>query len=119
MWRRLNLDFIICPGFGCQAVKHTFAEHTTLAAAYNFIWNLLETPTGSIPITRVKEEEQRYPKTYSDPINDHMTESALGSVGLPVGIQVVGLPNQDEKVLGLMKVLEGAFPFYKQNAYPK
>lgn len=48
-----------------------------------------------------------------------MTESALGSVGLPVGIQVVGLPNQDEKVLGLMKVLEGAFPFYKQNAYPK
>jgi Asp-tRNA(Asn)/Glu-tRNA(Gln) amidotransferase A subunit family amidase len=27
-------------------------------------------------------------------------------VGLPVGIQVVGLPFQEEKILGLMKLIE-------------
>ena len=28
-----------------------------------------------------------------------------GTAGLPVGIQVVGLPWKDEEVLGLMKVI--------------
>jgi ubiquinone/menaquinone biosynthesis C-methylase UbiE len=41
MWRHHNLDLLICPGFGSQAVKHGYSEDTTLAACYTFVWNLL------------------------------------------------------------------------------
>jgi Asp-tRNA(Asn)/Glu-tRNA(Gln) amidotransferase A subunit family amidase len=34
-----------------------------------------------------------------------LKETAKGSAGLPVGIQVIGLPFEDEKVLGFMKML--------------
>jgi Asp-tRNA(Asn)/Glu-tRNA(Gln) amidotransferase A subunit family amidase len=33
------------------------------------------------------------------------------SVGLPVGVQVIGLPFEEEKVLGLMKFIEREIQF--------
>jgi Asp-tRNA(Asn)/Glu-tRNA(Gln) amidotransferase A subunit family amidase len=35
-----------------------------------------------------------------------LTESAKGTVGLPVGVQIIGLPYAEEKVLGLMKAID-------------
>lgn len=44
--------------------------------------------------------------------NDRIEKRAVivdaGSVGLPVGVQIAGLPNQDDVVLALMVALEGA-----------
>jgi Asp-tRNA(Asn)/Glu-tRNA(Gln) amidotransferase A subunit family amidase len=37
---------------------------------------------------------------------------------LPVGIQIVGLPFEDEKVLGLMKTLEKEIKFYERHPLP-
>jgi len=54
------LDFIISPGYACQALKHGFASHTFLTAAYTFIWNVLSLPSGALPITVVKHDEQFY-----------------------------------------------------------
>jgi Asp-tRNA(Asn)/Glu-tRNA(Gln) amidotransferase A subunit family amidase len=47
-----------------------------------------------------------------------LTDNAKGSTGLPVGIQVVGMPYEDERVLGAMKLIEGLFPFYRENKFP-
>ena len=49
-----------------------------------------------------------------------MKESVKDSQGLPVGIQVVGLPFSEEKVLGVSKKIEAHFQFnkkYPQNAF--
>jgi Asp-tRNA(Asn)/Glu-tRNA(Gln) amidotransferase A subunit family amidase len=35
-------------------------------------------------------------------------ETCRQSVGLPIGIQLIGWPNDDERVLGVMKELEDA-----------
>jgi fatty acid amide hydrolase len=88
------LDFIICPGFGSQALRHGFAKHTSLAVAYTFIWNVLNLPSGCIPVTVVRNDEQVYESRYDDMITKALKESARGSAGLPVGIQVIGLPYQ-------------------------
>lgn len=36
-----------------------------------------------------------------------------GSEGMPLSIQVVGYPNEDEKVLGIMKIIENYYQFYE------
>ena len=46
---------MICPGFGCQAVPHSGAKNVTLAAGYTFLWNVLDTPTGAVPVTVVRQ----------------------------------------------------------------
>lgn len=52
MWLQDDLDFIICPGFALQAPNHGSTDELgSLAAIYNFIWNVLDVPTGSIPVT--------------------------------------------------------------------
>ncbi len=53
-WRALKLDFLICPGFGCQAVNHGKSDDTALATAYVIIWNVLDMCAGSIPVTLVR-----------------------------------------------------------------
>lgn len=58
-----------------------------------------------MPITRVQPDEEVYHRAYEDSINEKLTESARGSAGMPVGIQVVGLPYEDEKVLGVMRLI--------------
>ena len=53
-WRDQKLDFIICPGFGCQPNLHGKSEHISLAASYTVIWNVLDLPVGTMPITLSK-----------------------------------------------------------------
>lgn len=40
------------------------------------------------------------------------------AINLPVGVQVVGLPFEEEKVLGLMKLIEKEVEFTKKHPYP-
>lgn len=55
-WRDLHLDFIICPGFACQAMPHGKSEKLGLASAYVFLWNVLDMVVGSMPVTVVGED---------------------------------------------------------------
>ena len=50
----MRLDLVICPAFGCQAFPHTKSDLLSVAAAYTFIWNVLDMPVGSVPITCVR-----------------------------------------------------------------
>lgn len=52
-WRKQDIDFVITPSFGCQAVPHGKSEKTSLAAAYSFIWNILDMSVGTMPVTTV------------------------------------------------------------------
>ncbi len=45
------------PGFGSQSCLHGYSETTSLAAAYTFIWNVLGTTVGLLPVTVTKEDE--------------------------------------------------------------
>ncbi len=53
-WKSNKLDFVLCPGFGCQALPHQKSDQVGLVAAYAFAWNVLDMVAGSIPITLVK-----------------------------------------------------------------
>ena len=62
-------------------------------------------------MTRVQDDEQYY-EDFGRRNNDRAValakEICRESVGLPIGVQLVGWPNDDERVLGVMKELENA-----------
>lgn len=57
---------------------------------------------GAMPVTVVKEDEQEYVSRFNDAFTLETKKITEGSKGLPVGVQVIGLPYQEEKVLGIM-----------------
>ena len=118
-WKQNKLDFIIAPGFGCQALKHGLSQHTALTAAYTFVWNLLDMPALSMPITRVRADEQVYESAHKDLLTTNLVENCKDSEGLPVGIQVIGLPYTEQKILGFSYQLEQKIKFYENNPLPK
>ena len=97
----------VCLAHGIfPAIKKNTAKHCDLFAMYCFIWNFLNFPVGAVPITTVKECEQTYESVFNDKCTATLRDALKGAHGLPVGIQVVGLPWTDESVVEVMKLLE-------------
>lgn len=75
------------------------------------MFNVIHLPAGVVPVTTVRDEEQYY-----EDAGDHRRERIIAmaqevcrqSAGLPIGVQLVGWPNDDERVLRVMKELEEA-----------
>ena len=55
-----------------------------------------------MPITHVQQDEQQFEDQHNDFWTDLLKQTAEGSEGMPVGIQVVGHNWEDEKVLAVM-----------------
>ena len=85
---------------------------------YCFIWNYLNFVVGVAPVTAVRADEQDgYLSTWNDKISRGLREKVVaGSAGLPVGVQVVGLPWHEETVVGVLLHLEEASKGGRNNA---
>ena len=57
---------MICPGFGCYANLHKLSGGISAAAAFTFIWNVLDVPVGAMPVTLSKETELEYESAHDD-----------------------------------------------------
>jgi fatty acid amide hydrolase len=91
------------------AYRRGQAGHLFGSCSYTFLYNVLHLPAGVVPMTLVRENEQYYedPGHLNNDIATSMAkEVCQGSAGLPIGVQLVGWPNDDERVLGTMKELE-------------
>ena len=78
---------------------------------YNFLWNILHYPCGVVPVTRVREDEQRFEDEHNDHWTKLLNKTARGSAGMPIGLQVVGHSFEDEKVLGVMQAIENKIEY--------
>lgn len=71
----------------------------------------MQFPAGVVPVTLVRDDEQYYEEVgnvYNDMTTSKAKDVCRESAGLPIGVQLVGWPNDDERVLGIMKELETA-----------
>ena len=73
---------------------------------YTYCWNFLNFPAGAVPMTTVYENEQFYEGELNDSCDHIITDLMKDSKGLPIGIQVVGVPWKDELVLKTMELIE-------------
>lgn len=110
-WKASKLDVVICPTFPYPACPTGAVKYLVGGVTYTSLYNVLNYPAGSVPVTKVTAIDETkmkdYPtkRAYEKFIKKYYS---AGSAGLPVSVQCVGLPYQEELVLRLMKELEDA-----------
>jgi len=108
-------DAIVCPVSALPALRHGTAARLVLAAAPCLLANLLDLPAGTVPVTRVWPEEEVGRGQSRDRVVRAAAATDRDSRGLPVGVQVVGVPGSpsavdplrpERTVLKVMRLIE-------------
>uniref|UniRef100_A0AC34FAN0 Amidase domain-containing protein n=1 Tax=Panagrolaimus sp. ES5 TaxID=591445 RepID=A0AC34FAN0_9BILA len=104
-----KIDIIICPPQVAAAYSHSDAVRLPSTVSYTGLYNMLDYAAGVVPITKVTKEdvkktEESYPET--DLWYKIVKDNNKNSEGLPIGIQVVGVPYSEETVLRVMGEIE-------------
>jgi len=109
------LDALVCPVSALPALRHGTAARLLLAAAPCLLANLLDLPAGTVPVARVRPDEERGRTASRDPVIRAAAATDRESRGLPVGVQVVGVPQAaaaddplrpERAVLEVMRLIE-------------
>ena len=104
-----NLDVLICPPSPHPALRHGAGRELTAAASYTMTYNVLGWPAGVVAASRVRPAEECDRPASRDLVERAAGRVETGSAGLPIGVQVVGLPWREDVVLSVMEALEAHF----------
>ncbi|KAM9384752.1 fatty-acid amide hydrolase 1 [Pholidichthys leucotaenia] len=108
-WRSCNIDVLLCPVIG-PAYNFLYCGQTSTVVGYTMLYNLLTFPAGAVTVSTVTAEDEEQLKDYRGIYQDRwdrlFKEAVTGGVGLPVAVQCVALPWQDELCLRFMKEVE-------------
>jgi fatty acid amide hydrolase len=100
-----GIDLILCPIHATAALPHGLSKDFALAGSPSMVWNLVQFPAGVVPVSRVRSHEAKREKP-RDRLEKRAAEVDLQSVGLPVGVQVVARPWEEDRVLAAMLAIE-------------
>uniref|UniRef100_A0A0K0D2J3 Amidase domain-containing protein n=1 Tax=Angiostrongylus cantonensis TaxID=6313 RepID=A0A0K0D2J3_ANGCA len=91
----------------------------SIAATYTALFNLLDFPAGVVPVGKVAAKDDKdlvnestYPVVNCSGHNVVLRiirDSSINSVGLPLSVQIVTLPFEEEKCLRIMREVEGVW----------
>ncbi|XP_032755437.1 fatty-acid amide hydrolase 1 [Rattus rattus] len=116
-WKAMNLDVLLTPMLG-PALDLNTPGRATGAISYTVLYNCLDFPAGVVPVTTVTAEDDaqmEHYKGYFGDIWDIILKKAMKkSVGLPVAVQCVALPWQEELCLRFMREVEQLMTPQKQ-----
>lgn len=116
----IAFDAVIAPVQALPALPHGGCNDLSPLACATLMYNIVDSPVGVLPVTRVdparddlSDEWRAAPGNGSKILESRMygPKRAYNSQemeGLPVGIQVVGRPWEEEKVLAIMHVIDAA-----------
>ncbi|GFO21157.1 fatty-acid amide hydrolase 1-like [Plakobranchus ocellatus] len=112
-WKTQKLDIVIGPVWPSPANTCENIPKLLGLGSYCSLWNVLNFPAGVVPVTKVTVsdvEKTLDPDVYqAKKKSEKMIQAeARGSEGLPVTVQVAGLPYTEEMVLRVMAELEAA-----------
>ncbi len=104
--RERGITAVICPPHALPAMPHVKAFDLLGAASYSMLINLMGLPSGTVSTTRVAADEETGRQASRDTVINRALETDTGSAGLPVGVQVSGLPWREDVVLAVMSAIE-------------
>lgn len=110
-WLDSGLDCVLCPVHAASALPNDITPNMFLGGwSYCALYNALDFPSGVLPVCTVSREDDQNLESYqaNDYISGLIKNGAKSSAGLPVGVQIVGLPFREEVCLRVMKDLENA-----------
>uniref|UniRef100_A0A672I304 Fatty-acid amide hydrolase 1 n=1 Tax=Salarias fasciatus TaxID=181472 RepID=A0A672I304_SALFA len=109
-WRKLNIDVLLCPSPGPALQRNESSKILRKAASWTMIYNGLNFPAGVVPVSTVTAEDEKeldmYKGFYQDAMDKCFKKAVSGGEGLPVAVQCVALPWQDELCLRFMREVE-------------
>jgi len=108
-WRAAGLDAVVCPAFPVAAPRVEQVAGLTWAIQSTQVYNLLDYPAGVLPVTTVGPTDtvDPYdPRTDDRGLAATATAAREGSEGLPVAVQVVARPWEEEVALRVMADIE-------------
>ena len=111
--REKEIDLMLCPAWSYPAPPVEEVRHLVHSIWTTQVFNYLDMPCGVVPMGVVEKEDLKIEwellendcdmtKKY----RDSLLRSRVGSVGLPLSVQMVGLPWREEVVLKGMLELE-------------
>ncbi len=107
-----NMDALLFPTLPLPAFEFGKASHLHPILSYTFVGNVLDWPSGSVPVTVVAENEQEYIHSDDLPKNQRCSFAYLarcvmkGAAGLPCGVQIMAGAYKEELCLFAMAELE-------------
>jgi len=114
-YRKFELDCLVLPILPTTALGIGMGDLTVNMIFYSMTLNMLNFPAGSIPLGLLKDTN--YKSKYNDKMTKTITENISSSLNIPVGIQVATIPGEDEKCLGIMKMIDNLVKERKENEY--
>uniref|UniRef100_A0A8C6TXS9 Amidase domain-containing protein n=1 Tax=Neogobius melanostomus TaxID=47308 RepID=A0A8C6TXS9_9GOBI len=105
-WKRLNIDVVLCPSLG-PAFSFVIKGLSAGMLPHASIYNGLNFSAGVVPVSTVTaQDESDLRHLDKGDLFYPFKEAAAGGLGLPVAVQCVALPWQDELCLRFMKEVE-------------
>jgi len=105
--RDRKLDAVLMSAHALPAFRHGQSADLLLSACYAYWANLLEKPVGTVPVSRVQQDETFSKRqTDLDIVKRIARETEIGTEGLPRGVYVVTPHWRDDIVLAVMRVNE-------------
>ncbi|KAG2356852.1 amidase signature domain-containing protein [Suillus spraguei] len=121
VWDTYGFDGIIAPVQSLPVIPHGSATYLSVLAAATITYNVINSPGGTIPVTRVNSDTDNLSTDFvvgaSGRSKMFETRMYLGKnpvydpkamEGIPIGVQLVGKKWEDEKVLAMMHVVDAA-----------
>jgi fatty acid amide hydrolase len=102
------LDAVLCPAYAVPAVRHGAAADMPLAGAYSLLAPVLGYPAGIVPVTSVRSGEESARPGSRDRVERTARATEEGSIGLPIGVQIIARPWQESVTLAAMRTIERA-----------
>lgn len=99
-------DALVLPVYDLPAPQHRAAVDLIPAASDSLMINLLGVPTGCVPVTRVRADEETVRPLSRELAASTARKVELGSAGLPIGVQVVSHFWREDIVLAVMQAIE-------------
>jgi len=109
--KAVGAEAILMPAAITPAPQIGKGDGSELANIHVFAASHLAFPTGVVPVTVVRDDEQTYEAARGDIVAKAIAEAVAGSAGLPVGVQVSAMPFRDELCLRLMREMEEVIAF--------
>lgn len=123
-WGEAGIDCLLLPACATPAIPHGAFPFVSSAAAYTFIWNVLDYVAGVVPVTTVdavRDADAVDPAHFDTSKSTRLLEaementySAKHQAGLPVGVQLVTPQYAEAEALYAMRILETALVKYPQ-----
>ncbi|WWD09618.1 hypothetical protein V865_007746 [Kwoniella europaea PYCC6329] len=117
VWEDEKFDMLLCPVQAVPALEHGTTKLLSPLSVATILFNVVDSTVGVLPVTHVnKNLDCHSPDYLADSEGSWILEKRVYGPGgaydadkmhgLPVGVQVVGREWQEEKVLGMMKIIE-------------